>query len=152
MFEKHRLHLSDHVCSVEATATKSKTAWGCNRSVSKSGDRCSAYVISIPTNFHDSRTETSFLPSHQCWIYRLTPLTTLNDRLHCRFRHRRVNPTRKIQYPLSSRVPSVSMNPSEMCTPKDGLHLKKQMLCIWWDWKAIIYYELFLFFQVKHCI
>lgn len=27
-------------------------------------------------------------------------------------------------------------------TPKDGLHPKKVMLCIWWDWKGVVYYEL----------
>lgn len=27
-------------------------------------------------------------------------------------------------------------------TPKAGLHPKKVMLCIWWDWKGVVYYEL----------
>ena len=27
-------------------------------------------------------------------------------------------------------------------TPKAGLHPKKVMLCIWWNWKEIVYYEL----------
>ena len=27
-------------------------------------------------------------------------------------------------------------------TPKAGLHPKKAMLCLWWDWKGVLYYEL----------
>ena len=29
-------------------------------------------------------------------------------------------------------------------TPKAGLHPKKVMLCICWDWKGVLYYELLL--------
>lgn len=29
----------------------------------------------------------------------------------------------------------------ELITPKAGLHTRKVMLCIWWDWKGIVYYE-----------
>ena len=30
---------------------------------------------------------------------------------------------------------------NEPLPAKDGLHLKNVMLCIWWDWKGILYYE-----------
>ena len=33
-------------------------------------------------------------------------------------------------------------NEPYLATPKAGLHLKKVMLCVWWDWKGILYYEL----------
>ncbi|XP_018366071.1 PREDICTED: histone-lysine N-methyltransferase SETMAR-like [Trachymyrmex cornetzi] len=29
-----------------------------------------------------------------------------------------------------------------LTTPKDDLYPKKVMLCIWWDWKGVVYYEL----------
>ncbi|XP_025158757.1 histone-lysine N-methyltransferase SETMAR-like [Harpegnathos saltator] len=29
-----------------------------------------------------------------------------------------------------------------LATPKAGLHPKKVMLCVWWDWKGILYYKL----------
>jgi len=29
-----------------------------------------------------------------------------------------------------------------LVTPKAGLYPKKVMLCVWWDWKGILYYEL----------
>ncbi|XP_012060168.1 PREDICTED: histone-lysine N-methyltransferase SETMAR-like [Atta cephalotes] len=29
-----------------------------------------------------------------------------------------------------------------LTTPKTDLHPKKVMLCVWWDWKGILYYEL----------
>ena len=29
-------------------------------------------------------------------------------------------------------------------TPKAGLQPKKAILCIWWDWKGLLYYELLL--------
>ena len=33
-------------------------------------------------------------------------------------------------------------NEPPLTTPKAGLHPKKVMLCIWWDWKGVLYYEL----------
>ena len=33
-------------------------------------------------------------------------------------------------------------NEPPLVTPKTGLHLKKVILCVWWDWKGILYYEL----------
>ena len=32
-------------------------------------------------------------------------------------------------------------NEPPLTTPKAGLHPKKVMLCIWWDWKGVLYYE-----------
>ena len=29
-------------------------------------------------------------------------------------------------------------------TPKASLHPKKVMLCVWWDWRGVLYYELLL--------
>lgn len=29
-----------------------------------------------------------------------------------------------------------------LTTPKAGLHPRKVMLCVWWDWRGILYYEL----------
>ena len=36
----------------------------------------------------------------------------------------------------------VRRNEPPPTTPKAGLHLKKVMLCIWWNWKGVLYYEL----------
>ena len=33
-------------------------------------------------------------------------------------------------------------NEPPLDTPKAGLHPKKVMLCVWWDWKCFLYYEL----------
>lgn len=33
-------------------------------------------------------------------------------------------------------------NKLPLATPKTSLHLKKVMLCVWWDWKGILHYEL----------
>ena len=35
-------------------------------------------------------------------------------------------------------------NETPPTTPKASLHPKKVMLCIWWDWKGVLYYELLL--------
>ena len=35
------------------------------------------------------------------------------------------------------------LNEPPPTTPKAGLHPKKVMLCIWWDWKGVLYYKLF---------
>ena len=41
-------------------------------------------------------------------------------------------------------------------TPKASFHPKKEMLCIWWDWKGVLYYELLTENQMinsnKYCI
>ena len=36
------------------------------------------------------------------------------------------------------------LSPNEQATPraKQGLHSRKTMLCVWWDWEGIIHYEL----------
>lgn len=33
-------------------------------------------------------------------------------------------------------------NESPLTTPKAGRHSKKVMLCVWWDWQGVLYYEL----------
>jgi len=33
-------------------------------------------------------------------------------------------------------------NEPPLVIPKAGLHPKKVMLCVWWGWKGILYYEL----------
>ena len=33
---------------------------------------------------------------------------------------------------------------NHLAIPKADLHPKKIMLCLWWDWKGILYYELLL--------
>ncbi|GFT94901.1 histone-lysine N-methyltransferase SETMAR [Trichonephila clavipes] len=33
---------------------------------------------------------------------------------------------------------------------KQGLTARKVLLCIWWDWKGIIYYELLLYHQTQN--
>ena len=33
-------------------------------------------------------------------------------------------------------------NEPPLTVPKAGLHPKKMMLCIWWNWKGVLYYEL----------
>ena len=42
-----------------------------------------------------------------------------------------------------------------LTTPKADFHPKKVMLCMWWDWKGVLYYELLLENQMinsnKHC-
>ena len=41
-------------------------------------------------------------------------------------------------------------NEPPQTTPKAGLHPKKVMLCIGWDWKGVLYYELLLENQTIH--
>ena len=43
-----------------------------------------------------------------------------------------------------------NQNESSPTTPNASLHPKKVMLCIWWDWQGILYYELFLENQMIH--
>ncbi|XP_066864385.1 histone-lysine N-methyltransferase SETMAR-like [Kogia breviceps] len=45
-------------------------------------------------------------------------------------------------------------NEAPPTTPKAGLHPKKVMLCIWWDWKGVLFYALLPENQIysnKHC-
>jgi len=40
------------------------------------------------------------------------------------------------------RKSGVDFGKSSTSTPKPNIHANKILLCIWWDWKGVLYYEL----------